>query len=576
MMSKLIQFIWRLKGIELILRLFGLKSHGGLKGADKDIENNSSFRPEPYSLGNPIRGHLLLQGKCHLPGAKYTITDGDIWKLANTVKRDQDRLYDFSWLDDLSAVRNIESINFAQNWTFNWMHSTSIGDGIAWKPSIAGRRVVRLRHNESILLAVNVEERRDEYHSSLKGHSRYLSKQRIGRNDGLSGVEVLAGLVYAELAEGGNLVKAKEAFIRFGDLCNQIIAPEIGIASRNPQELHKITELMQWCSLLAFEAGINADENLVNAVNKSVSILRFLRHADGSLARFHSGGTPHGGQLDRVLAGTNLSYKPNQGLAMGFARLATGKTTLIVDAAAPNTGKNSYNAHASTLAFELVVGDNPIIVNCGPGDQFGKDARQTSSHSTIEVNDTSSSQMKSQVLQKPDPDGIIIVSPDEVRIEQLPGPNGNTIIISHNGYAALFGLTHMRRLDMNPQGDHIWGEDTLWAPQSEDRKVFANAVSIQKGKNINFKAHFHLHPDVQVKLENRRRANLELINGDKWMFELEGATDLSIEPSVYFDENLLTARETSQIVLNSGFSQGSAAQLRWALRQIETTTKSKS
>ena len=58
-----------------------------------------------------------------------------------------------------------------------------------------------------------------------------------------------------------------------------------------------------------------------------------LRHADGGLARFHGGGRGVEGRLDQALAASGV--KPvstvRHALAMGFARMAEARTTVIVD-----------------------------------------------------------------------------------------------------------------------------------------------------------------------------------------------------------------------------------------------------
>ena len=85
------------------------------------------------------------------------------------------------------------------------------------------------------------------------------------------------------------------------------------------------------------------------------------------------------------------------GVAMGFARLQGGRTTLIADAAAPPAGRASAEAHASTLAFELTSGRRPIVVSCGSGRSFGPDwrraGRATPSHSTLCLDGISSSRL---------------------------------------------------------------------------------------------------------------------------------------------------------------------------------------
>ena len=64
-----------------------------------------------------------------------------------------------------------------------------------------------------------------------------------------------------------------------------------------------------------------------------------------------------------------LEYGPTipQDNAMGFSRFTSGATVVIVDAEAPASGPTSFNAHASTGAFELSTGRNPLIVSCGSG-----------------------------------------------------------------------------------------------------------------------------------------------------------------------------------------------------------------
>jgi len=66
-----------------------------------------------------------------------------------------------------------------------------------------------------------------------------------------------------------------------------------------------------------------------------------------------------------VVAGVRAVVAP--GLAMGFARLAGGRTTVIVDAASPPDGRAGGSAHASTLGFEMTSGRRPVIVSCGSG-----------------------------------------------------------------------------------------------------------------------------------------------------------------------------------------------------------------
>ncbi len=554
--------------------IFGFSPAGLPQGTESGCGalNGTGYRPEPCSVGCPARGRLLLEGKLALPGVVHAIPDGDLWRLAGLAGPVQRELFGFNWLDDLVALRSLEAVGRARKWVFDWISGEAASQNSAWQPDIAGRRVIRLRHNEYILLAMAGDERLSPYLESVGRHARYLKNHAADAAAGLPRVEALAGRFYAELAGGENASAAADALRRLAEEADQASGSAAGVRSRNPQELHDITELLQWCASLASAAGIAVQDKLLDTVRNAAEILRSLRHADGSLARFHGGGSPPPGRLDRVLAGAGVPRGPVSGLAMGFARMSAGGTTLIADAAAPQSGKQSHSAYASTLAFELVAGRSPVVVSGGPGALFGaaarKSARQTASHSTIEVDGASSSRMSSPVFQRSDLAEIIVVYPDEARAEQLPGDDGNTLIISHNGYTPLFGLTHMRRLDMSPDGVHVQAEDTLWAQPGEDRRVFESVASAREGGMLPFAARFHLHPDTRVAPEPRHRhVGLELPDGSAWGFEFEGAAELKIEPGVYFDENARQARDSCQIVLRSGIAQDSAARLRWELKR---------
>ena len=103
------------------------------------------------------------------------------------------------------------------------------------------------------------------------------------------------------------------------------------------------------------------------------------------------------GAAGQALANAGVKALPSAGLAMGFARLSGGRTTVIVDAASPPGGGAGRHAHASTNAFELTSGRRPVIVSCGSGAPFGPDWRQagraTASHSTLAVEGYSSSRL---------------------------------------------------------------------------------------------------------------------------------------------------------------------------------------
>ena len=534
---------------------------------DAALPHERCLKAEPRSAGSAERGRHLAAGRFPHAGELIPIPVGDLWRLADGPEPLPDVLHGFAWLADLAALRTREAVRLARQWTFDWIDSSVSRQDAVWRPNIAGRRVINLRHSEFVVLSMASDKTRAKFAAALRRHAKHLSERGGSAEEGLPRTEALSGLVFAELAAGGSRREAEKAANLLADASGALIAPETGIASRNPEELLSVASHLQWCASLLSAAGCLTSVNHVAVLEHAASILRSLRHSDGSLTRFHGGGNPQAGELDRVLAETRPTTPAASGLAMGFARMSAGRTSVIMDTAPPQTGWQSGHAHASTLAFEMVTGKMQLVVNQGPAVKFGPDAhrraRATASHSTVEIDGSSSSRLNAPVFQVANREEIFVVCPDDVRIEQLPGDDGFTMIVSHNGYAALFGLTHMRRLDLQPDGRKLWAEDTLWARPGEDRRVFESAVGGTGRDSLPFAARFHLHPDTEVSEgPNARRFKLTLHNGETWMFRFDGAARLELEPSEYFDELSGRIRQSRQIVLRSQFVQGSA-QLRW-------------
>jgi uncharacterized heparinase superfamily protein len=255
------------------------------------------------------------------------------------------------------------------------------------------------------------------------------------------------------------------------------------------------------------------------------------------------------------------------GLAMGFARLAAGRTTVIVDAKAPPEGRASTAAHASTLAFEMTSGRRPVIVSCGSGAPFGPDwrraGRATASHSTLSVDGYSSSRL-GQGDSLTDRAGVI-----PARLTS--GGDGQAVLIGHNGWAQTHGLTHMRGLELSPDGRALMGQDTLGAFSAAERKRLDAVLSATRLQGVPFAVRFHLHPEVDAELDMGGAAvSLGLRSGEIWVFRHDGAAQLSLEPSVYLEKGRLRPRATKQIVLSARVLDY-AAEVGWTLAKAQDT-----
>jgi uncharacterized heparinase superfamily protein len=390
-------------------------------------------------------------------------------------------------------------------------------------------------------------------------------------------MEALTGLLYAALAVGGcgaHLAPATEGLA--AGLARDVDAGG-GVASRNPEALLEMATMLGW-SLAALEAkGIAPPDALLRAQSAMVSTLAALRHADGGLPRFHGGGRGRAGRLDRVMADWGPGEPMDGDRAMGFARAAHGRATLVVDAEAPPMGSVSGSAHAGTLAVELTSGGCPVIVNCGPGGAFGPDwhraGRATASHSTLSMDGASSAKIGHLIPVDGRRIAPLILGPTRVECRRATTAGGTTLLLGHDGYVADFGLTHLRRLVLSADGATLDGEDALRADSAADKARFEAARTAAGSRALPFDLRFHLHPSAQAALgPNGQSVSIGLPSGEAWTFRTGDARPLALEPSVHMEPGRRHPQACLQVVLSDRVVKY-AATVDWSLTRVRTAAE---
>jgi uncharacterized heparinase superfamily protein len=181
----------------------------------------------------------------------------------------------------------------------------------------------------------------------------------------------------------------------------------------------------------------------------------------------------------------------------GYLRLQAPGVVALLDAAAVGPDYLPGHAHADTLSFELSVAGQRVIVNGGTS-RYGVDPvrireRQTCSHSTVEIDGESSSEVWSsfRVARR--------AYPFDLRVEE----NIDLIRVgcSHDGYKRLPGRpVHRRTWTLGPNALSI-----------DDRVTGRHGFAI---------ARYILHPNVKVVRCSRDRVELALVNGKRVEFEV--------------------------------------------------------
>jgi uncharacterized heparinase superfamily protein len=214
---------------------------------------------------------------------------------------------------------------------------------------------------------------------------------------------------------------------------------------------------------------------------------------------------------------------------------------LIVDAGAPAPPGMDRLAHAGTLGFELSVGRERLIVNCGAAPigaaAWVDAARATAAHSTLVIADTSSSELKPSGLGR---------RPEQVTVERNEANGAHWLEASHDGWKKPFGAIHRRRLYVAESGGDIRGEDVIEAATPQP-----------------FTIRFHLHPAVIASMVQDGEGALLRLPGGGWRLRAEGAK-MSLEESIYLGGP--EPRRGEQVVL-TGLADG-PQHVKWAITKV--------
>lgn len=522
-------------------------------------------QPEPRTIGSFARGRQLAAGNFLFAGHLIQKPDTGMWDITPPDHAFAEALHGFGWLDDLVAAGNAPARARAQEWLWGWIDHYGRGRGPGWTPDLTGRRLIRWISHAFFLLNGRSSEQSHAFYRSMAAQTIFLGRRWNATAPGLPRFEALTGLIYAGISLEGMEDQVDPAVAALDRECTDQIDTQGGLSTRNPEDLLDVFTLLTWAAVALSESGKGVSNAHWSAIERIAPTLRTLRHADGGLARFHGGGKGLEGRLDQALANSGVKSRAANGLSMGFARLSAGRTSVIVDAAAPPRGKASGEAHASTLAFELTSGRRQLIVNCGSGVNFGSEwrraGRATPSHSTLVLNNQSSARLG------PPRDGheYLVSAPNRVPIEVSQASDGLRFEGGHDGYVKDYGLTHVRKLELTFDGRGLAGEDMLLTLDVGDKERFDKALDASGLEGIPFNIRFHIHPDVDVSLDmGGSAASMALMSGEIWVMRIDGDVDVTLENSVFLEKTRLKPRATKQIVL-SGRMMEYATRVRWSL-----------
>ena len=410
----------------------------------------------------------------------------------------------------------------------------------AWRPEVVARRLLAWLSQSPLILDGADAAFYRRFMRSLARQTDYLKTCLHHDLDGSARLVTIVALAEVALcAEGLPRLLRRASRLLADELGRQILA-DGGHVGRNPGLiLELLLDLLPLRQSYAAR-GIAVPPSLLNAIDRMMPMMRTFRLGDGSLAAFNGMGVTRPDTLATILAyddslGLPLSNAPYS----GYQRLEAGGVVLVVDAGPPPPPAFAGAAHAGTLAFELSVGAQRVVLNCGaaPPSQPAALAasRATAAHSTLILADASSGRFVAGGRLG----GMLYAGPRSVTVKRNDLPDHLLLELSHDGYARRFGYIHHRRLGLAIEGHHMAGEDRL-VPVKAGRK---------KQHHLPFAIRFHLHHTLRVAaMPGGTAVRIVLPGGDTWLFDAHGMP-VAIEESIFF-ANAEGPRRIDQLVIH--------------------------
>jgi len=462
-------------------------------------------------------------------GAAFAV--GEIASIFEALEQQQATrgVHCFDWLPTLAASGLGTAPGLARGLTEAWIRNFGSWTAEAWRSDVLAERVTNWLLYYGFLMTGETGTFSPLCHRALSRQVTHLRRALWLGARPSDGLAVAKGLIHAGTGiDGYSDTLRQDLMVLDRSIGSEILADGCHL-SRNPsQQLSALAALLQVRTVL-IDRHIPPPDPLNNAIDRMVPMLRAFRHGDGRLAVFNGSNENDREPIDRVIERSGVRGRAVVNARYGgFQRLKCKNTLVIVDTGPTNLDPQPDGGHASALAFEMSVGKNRVVVNCGQTTGSGalrEMLRGTAAHSIVTIGDRNSCELV--------PGGGYgerqSYSTDSVRREI----DGNVLVeLEHDGYRQSFGVSHRRSLYLSADGNDLRGEDII-------RGERASEASIR----------FHLHPSVKVSLVGGGESVLLRFGRSQgWRFRAAPGT-IALEESLYFGEG--ERRKSNQIVVSN-------------------------
>ena len=248
-------------------------------------------------------------------------------------------------------------------------------------------------------------------------------------------------LQYASLAFRGSETLRDQANAKLCAVINEVIFPDGGHVSRNPQALLEVL-----LNVIPIRDAMMAKREAVPqalsaAIERMFPMLRMLSHGDRGLGNFQGAGVTDMACIKTILEHDTIAGRPLLSAPhSGYCRLSHRSGLLIVDTGLPMEC-------ASPLAIEFSDGPHRIFNNCGmpvaASAAWRRAAADIAAHNTVEVASFESG------------------AQNALGAEVISSPQGSLIRCTNDITGRSGKVSHYRSIFLSQTGSDLRGEDHI-------------------------------------------------------------------------------------------------------------------
>ena len=505
------------------------------------IDNNSL---------NYIPSLILFGAVVKVLEKKYNIREfnlKDIWKNDNLKSKDFNKLQNFYWLFSLNLKSSKKEV---QDIVELWIDLNSNYNHKIWENDILSRRVISWIANSALTYEGSSQNYKNKFDYIIKKQINHLINEIKGTNN----IEnktlsccaiILTGLSFKD-----------EKYLKFGlDLLKKIINSSLGTSnfpkSRNFRQL--IFYLKHFILIREFlkESQRDIPEILDEAIFHLGQSYNIIWQSKKINFLFNGNNNSDTSEFDQYLKSHDYNFKNQNIETGGYCFFKNKKICLTIDTGnAPET-KSSDNYQAGPLSFEITYEKDKIITNSGYFQnykhQLHKISRSTANHSTLNINNTSSSRFTKKKYGKNYLEKNFKILSKNISSDS----NFWKITASHDAYLKEFGIIHEREIEYLINKEIFNGKDQIIVKKSL--------------KPLTYELRFHLMPYSKVtKTLDGKNILIETENSG-WKFSCKNHL-IDIETGLYFgDKNSYSENKN---ILLFGKIENSSKNLEWALEKV--------